>query len=446
MDLSNFLQSGFTFSNNEQEIKSKYILLNSIMVIGMSLAVVMFIVHWWELISFSNKNYAICLVIYNTLSTMVLLYMRRSRENFILCRNIFYGLSVAIISSDVILLVGEQARIAWYTVIIIPAFFLGGQRFGLVVLSLSLFLIVLFYYTLNISYTVSEVLYILFFYITIGVLISFYENNRSNLYKEIRSLNDNLEERVTRLVEEEKARNSILLKQSRQAQLGEMIGVIAHQWRQPLGAIAAASSSVTFSLSFMDRNDKTSVEECEVFISERMEALMFYVHSLTDTMDDFRNFFSPNKVKAKSCSSVCVEKALAILDSSLKNKNITVEKHYETDTEVSLFTNEIMQVVLNVVKNAQDNFVEKGTPEAKIVIKVSDGPDYQKISISDNGGGVPEEYLDSVFNSYFTTKPESEGTGIGLYMSTMIIEDHHHGILSVYNTDEGACFVIELPL
>ena len=445
MDFNNFLQSGFTFSNNENEIKSKYILLNSIMVIGMTLGVAMFIVHWWDLISFSNRDYAITLVIYNSLSTLVLLYMRTSRDKFILCRNIFYGFSVAIISSDIILLDGEQARLAWYTVIIIPAFFLGGQRFGVMVLASSLFLVWTFHFTINLTYTGSEILYITFFYITIGVLISFYEQNRSKLYGEITNLNENLEERVTHLVQEEKAKNAILLKQSRQAQMGEMIGVIAHQWKQPLGAIAAASTSVSFSLSFMDKNDQSSVEECEGFVSERMEAISFYVQSLTDTMDDFRNFFSPNKIKDISCSLTAVEKALAILENSLKTKNITVETSYETQREIEVFSNEIMQVVLNIVKNAQDNFVEKGTAGAKISIKVYDGPEHQKISITDNGGGVPEEYIDSIFNSYFTTKSESEGTGIGLYMSTMIVEDHHQGILSVYNTEDGACFVIELP-
>lgn len=386
MDISNFLHSGFTFSDSEKELKSKYVLLNSIMLIGMTLGVAMFIVHWWGLISFSNQTYAITLVIYNTLSTLVLLYMRSSRDKFILCRNIFYGFSVAIISSDIILLDGEQARLAWYTVIIIPAFFLGGQRFGVIVLSWSLFLVWTFYLTINLTYTGSEVLYITFFYITIGVLIAFYEQNRSKLYEEIASLNGNLEERVAQLVQEEKAKNAMLLKQARQAQMGEMIGVIAHQWKQPLSAIAAASTSISFSLSFMNKDDKTSILECENFVAERVEAVMFYVQSLTDTMDDFRNFFSPNKVKDKSCSSNSVEKALAILDSSLKTKNITIEKVYETDREIQLFSHEIMQVVLNIIKNAQDNFIAKGSSEAKIIIRVYDGPDYQKISIQDNGG------------------------------------------------------------
>jgi len=445
MDFKNFFQSGFVFEADEKEIKSKFILLNSIMVIGMTLGVAMFIVHWWNLISFSNKTYAITLVIYNSLSTLVLLYMRRSRDNFILCRNIFYGLSIAIISSDVILLDGEQARIAWYTVIIIPAFFLGGQRFGVIVLSWSIFLILLIYNTFNLSYMGSEVLYIIFFYLTIGVLISFYEKNRSALYEEIANLNENLEDRVAHLVAEEKANNVLLLKQARQAQMGEMIGVIAHQWKQPLGAISAATSSITFSLSFLDKEDRKSIDECEEFIAERSEAIMLYVQSLTDTMDDFRNFFSPNKVKDKNCSSGAVDKALTILENSLKVKNIRLEKVYETERKIELFSNEIMQVVLNIIKNAQDNFLDKEINDPRISIKVYDDKQYQKILISDNGGGIPDEHIESIFKSYYTTKSESEGTGIGLYMSTMIVEDHHQGLLSVHNINGGACFIIELP-
>ena len=160
----------------------------------------------------------------------------------------------------------------------------------------------------------------------------------------------------------------------------------------------------------------------------------------TRPTSDIKGIKNANIIKETS-----VEKALAILDNSLKKTNITVETVCETDRNIDIFTNEIMQVVLNIVKNAQDNFLEKGTSEAKIVIKVYDGPNHQKISITDNGGGIPEEYIESIFNSYFTTKSESEGTGIGLYMSTMIVEDHHQGLLSVYNTEDGACFVIELP-
>lgn len=445
MNLNDFFRSGFVFSNDEKEIESKYILLNSIMIIGMSLGVAMFIVHWWGIISFANRDYALCLVTYNILSTSVMLYMRRFRKDFILCRNIFYGLSLAIISSDIILLDGEQARLAWYTVIIIPAFYLGGQRFGIIILSWSIALLLAIYYTFNLSYTGGEILYGIFLYVTVAVLTSFYEKNKDDVYAELALLNEDLGARVQQLVAEEKAKDSVLLKQARQAQMGEMIGVIAHQWKQPLSAIAAATTSVSFNLSFMEKDNKASIDESEAFINERMDAIMLYVQSLTDTMDDFRNFFSPNKIKDKNCSTVSVEKALSILNTSLKNNNIILEKSYETTKKIDIFTNEMMQVVLNIIKNAQDNFKQQGTIGAKIIIRVYDESKYQKITISDNGGGIPEEHLDSIFKSYYTTKTESEGTGIGLYMSTMIVDEHHHGTLSVHNNNEGACFVIELP-
>ncbi len=446
MDFQDFLQSGFSFKNNEKEIKAKYILLNSIMVIGMSLGVAMIIVHAWNLLSFSHPQQALHLAIYNALSFLTMLYLRRSRKNFVVARNVFYGLSLAIISSDVILLDGEQARLAWYTVIIIPAFFLGGQRFGLIVLGWSIALMLSIYFIFEISYDGGEVMYGVFLYVTVAILTSFYEKNREDVYKELVELNANLEGRVDLLMEEEKAKNALLLKQSRQAQMGEMIGVIAHQWKQPLGAIAAASSSVSVQLSFMDEEDGASITESEAFISERMDAIMTYVHNLTDTMDDFRTFFSPNKVKDKACSCVAVEKALGILNNTLQKAHIEVTLHCNTQTQIDLFLNEMCQVIINIVKNAHDNFVEKECDNRTITIQVYDGPKHQKITIEDNGGGIPEEHLGSIFNSYFTTKSEDDGTGIGLYMSTMIVQDHHHGELSVYNTGEGACFVIELPL
>lgn len=446
MDWKNFLYSGFTFTPLERETASKYMLLNSIMLIGMSLGVAMIIVHAWDLTSFSEPQQAIHLAIYNALSFLTMLSLRKSKKNFTLVRNIFYALSLAIISSDIILLDGEQARLAWYTVIIIPSFLLGGIRFGMIVLLWSIFLLVTIYFTFDLSYDSGEILYGIFLYVTVAALTSFYQKNKDDLYRDLEEFNYNLEERVQYLLEEEKKKNHFLLKQSRQAQMGEMISVIAHQWKQPLAAVSAATASVSFHLELLNPDDKEEVLQAQSFVEERMQAILFYVQSLSDTMDDFRNFFNPKKKKSEVCSIEAVTKALQILGNSLKNKNIVVKVTQNTQQTLQLHTNELTQVILNILKNSQDNFLSQNHQNSKITIEVVDDAPFQCIHILDNGGGIPEEHMGSIFDPYYSSKSEAEGTGIGLYMSRMIIEDHHHGELTCHNVDDGVCFTIKLPL
>jgi len=126
----------------------------------------------------------------------------------------------------------------------------------------------------------------------------------------------------------------------------------------------------------------------------------------------------------------------------MQNNGIEIVKEYQADTELSLYQNEVMQVVLNLLKNSEDNFLAKNISDPKVTISTrSDGNRYI-ISICDNGKGIPEDILDKIFDPYFSTKDEKTGTGLGLYMSKIMIEDHHKGILNVKNTEDGVCFEI----
>ncbi|NOX16322.1 MAG: HAMP domain-containing histidine kinase, partial [Epsilonproteobacteria bacterium] len=126
--------------------------------------------------------------------------------------------------------------------------------------------------------------------------------------------------------------------------------------------------------------------------------------------------------------------------------NVNLTKDFASTKKIKLFDGELMQVILNIFKNAQDNFKLKSISKAKIWIKTSDSKDKIIISICDNGGGIDKSIIKKIFDPYFSTKSEKNGTGLGLYMSKMIVEDHHAGKLSVSNSDKGVCFNIELPL
>lgn len=162
------------------------------------------------------------------------------------------------------------------------------------------------------------------------------------------------------------------------------------------------------------------------------------METLTTTIDDFRNFYKQDKASVETTFETLIHKALHIIQTSLINDNVEIESFYDSQERLKLYDSEMMQVILNILKNAQDNFKERQTKNPKITIRTHQ----RGVTICDNGGGVAEEIVEKIFDPYFSTKSSKNGTGLGLYMSKTIVEEHHHGKLTLKNLDNGACFEI----
>ena len=251
-----------------------------------------------------------------------------------------------------------------------------------------------------------------------------------------------LEIRVNEEVEKNKIQQQTIFQQSRLAQMGEMISMIAHQWRQPLAAISSTSLNLQFQLELdkFDFENKQGREDCKNQFNDSLKDIDNLVQNLTITIDDFRNFYKPNKKpELASFSDVCTQ-ALSVINVALVDNGIEVVCNHKSNEKVELFKNEMMQVVLNILKNASDNFEDKKIAKPKIEITTTK----ESMTICDNGGGIPEDILEKIFDPYFSTKDEKNGTGLGLYMSKLIVEDHHKAKLLVSNKDDSACFTIKL--
>lgn len=233
-----------------------------------------------------------------------------------------------------------------------------------------------------------------------------------------------------------------LIEQSRMAQMGELISMIAHQWRQPLSAISATSMNVKLKseLKIFDFSKEEEAKKYEAFVNNSLDKIDNFIGNLTEIVDNFRNFYKQNKKAVSVKLDKLVVNSLTIIDGLLHNGNIKLIEEYNSNEEIEVHDSELIQVVINILKNAHDNFMEKQIKNPYIKIITED----RTISIYDNGGGIPESIIENIFDPYFTTKAEQEGTGLGLYMSKMIVEEHHNGRLSVHNTDDGVCFRIEL--
>ena len=250
---------------------------------------------------------------------------------------------------------------------------------------------------------------------------------------------------ITKRVEDEnkiKDRDKKLLIQSKLAQMGEMISMIAHQWRQPLAAIASTSVNLQMKIEMnsYELEQKESVVEFQRYYLEQLQNVDKYVKNLTETVDDFRNFYKPNKKIVSLTTKNVIAKSLAIIKASLLNQNIKIIEEYNSDILINLYDSELMQVILNILKNAEDNFLERKVENPSIKIET----EAYNIFICDNGGGIEKEVLEQIFIPYFSTKNEKNGTGLGLHMSKIIIEEHHNGNINVYNTQDGVCFKITL--
>ncbi|MFK5881141.1 MAG: sensor histidine kinase [Sulfurospirillum sp.] len=265
--------------------------------------------------------------------------------------------------------------------------------------------------------------------------------------KNLQVYNDELEDKISQEIQKNTLQQQMLFNQTRLAQMGEMISMIAHQWRQPLGAIASTSIDLKMKIELesFDLDDKNQRIECQDYFLDGLDNIESFTQDLTTTIDDFRNFYKPNKTLKEICIDEPIQKALKIIEYSLITSNIDLIKNFTSKEKIKIFDGELMQVILNIFKNAQDNFKLKEISQAKIWIQTRDVKNGIVVNICDNGGGIDDKIIEKIFDPYFSTKSQKNGTGLGLYMSKIIVEDNHNGKLSAVNSDKGVCFIIELP-
>ena len=263
--------------------------------------------------------------------------------------------------------------------------------------------------------------------------------------KELKYLNENLQLAIDKKTKELLEKEAILNQQAKMAAMGEMIENIAHQWRQPLSVISTISSSLKIKKEMNILDDKEFYEALQN-INKTSE-------HLSNTIDDFRNFFSPNKEMNKFYVSQLIKKSKDLIKSRFDKFNIKVIENID-DIEILSYQNELFQVILNLFSNSIDVLSSSQIENKIIYIKIYHDENNLYIEFLDNGGGIKDEFINRVFEPYFTTKHKSQGTGVGLYMSLQIVTKHLNGEISVKNDTFihnnikyfGAKFTILLPI
>lgn len=263
-------------------------------------------------------------------------------------------------------------------------------------------------------------------------------NDNSNLKraeKKLIYLNKDLQSQVKKETQKRLKNERMLIEQKKAADMGNMVNAIAHQWKQPVNTL-----SLQIQFLFQALHDGMTYEELSEY-EDKMNGLLEY---MSKTIDDFREFMTPDKKKVFFSVKKAVFDSLSILDAQLNNNSIECETCFD-ESQCSAYgsSGELKQVLLNLIVNSKEAFDTGDFAEKKVKISVSQNNEEVIITVQDNAGGIPDKILRKIFYPYFTTK--SKGTGIGLYMSKIIIEDGFSGNLKIENAEDGALTTITLP-
>ena len=253
--------------------------------------------------------------------------------------------------------------------------------------------------------------------------------------KELQKLNKTLEQHVQEEIAKNEEKQRVMFWQSRHASLGQMLANIAHQWRQPLTELSLAMFSIK----------KAALNEKEDDVIKFYDESKNIIKNMSDTIDDFSNFFTPQKEKHYFNISDSIKESLGLLDNIINDEMISVKTDF-IDIEVLGITNELTQVIINLINNSKDAFINNSILIREISISTKKEDGFAVIELEDNAGGIPRENLEKIFEPYFTTKHKSRGTGLGLFMSKMICEQGLNGSMDVKSKKNTTTFSIKIPL
>lgn len=415
---SNLLESGHSFESDEILLKFQYKVLNTILLV---MAIFTFIFAF--LSSLGLNPIGIIQTIVNYLlvigAVFLIIRLRGPKTLYLHTCYLLYGFAFIDFVSALMFVPHDEFRIIWFYLLVFAAYITGGVRAGNVVSVVSIITVLLinfFYELTNISQTgiISSVL---------GLIIM-------SLF--VRAYTKKIVDFEKAIVEQE----YLMISQSRFAAMGEMMSMIAHQWRQPL-------STTTLMITKERIKSMIAGKEPDEYdkILDHISDTMVY---LSDTIDDFQTYFKPDKTTEEVAASVLIERALTFIEARMIMAKVKVHVEKCDDDLLKSYANEVVQVLMNIINNAIDVLIERKDDDRQIWVRTDCSDESIVIKIEDNGGGIEDAILGKIFDPYFSEKSKN-GTGLGLYMAKMIIEKHIGGMLSANNTSKGACFSITLP-
>ena len=414
---TNLLTSGHSFENNEVLLKFQYQVLNTVLMV---MALFTFIFATLSILDINPlgiiqtiANYLLVII-----SALLMFRLRGDKARYLQTAYFMYASAFTAFISALMFVPHDEFRIIWFYLLVFAAYITGGVRAGNTVSLISIFAIIIInlFYELQLSSTaiISAVL---------GLMIA-------SLF--FRAYTKKITDFEKDIIEQE----HFLITQSRFAAMGEMMSMIAHQWRQPLSTTTMMITNERIK-SVIEGREPNEYDK----ILDNISDTMVY---LSDTIDDFQTYFKPEKSTQEIEVRVLIERVVQFIEHRLKIAKVELHVGECGHESIEIYANEVVQVLLNIINNAIDILEERAIEDRHIWITVNSTDKNLTISIEDNGGGVNKEIIERIFEPYFSSKSKN-GTGLGLYMSKMIIDNHINGVLGVTNTKKGALFSVLMP-
>ena len=444
-----FFQSRNSFSTKEWLLKQQ---IHSLLIIAFFFSIGIFIFSFFRL---SEGNYIVggSQLIFSLLSFYGFFHLRQDKQLYTKYSSLFLLLFFLYTAIIFFYVPQNHLNILWVISAPIFIFFFLNRRAGIymfvLIFSFIIYLILSYY-----PYTVAEfVTLFASFFMTTFIMYRYEdvkEREKTLLLnytkvlqeeveeqtKKLKELNHTLEKRVEEEIQKRQAQEQMLLCQNRMANMGMMIDSIAHQWRQPLMHI----SSILMNISRVTETQPNNIE----YIDTKIDDIFNITQQMSQTIDDFRNLFKPEKEKNSFKLQTLLESILTLMKKNLKE--ITINLKVPNELSIYSYQNELSQVLLTILTNAYEAFEEQEESLHKeIRILVEEEKESVNIYISDNAGGIKPEVLPHIFNAYYSTKKHRSGTGLGLYIAKIIIERSIKGTIRAKNIKNGTQFKISIP-
>ena len=426
----NIFTSGWEFDKSELDLKSKFQMINVALLLS-SLGLFFGIVGNL----YKQTNEIIPLEVFIILFNILFFFLLRWDKNF------FKPISLLLSTQYSFLFLylfytysPESLKFIWLFTYPIVLLYFQEKQYGKYWMSFVVFMILIAPQQplIEVQFSQFQAVYLSVVLIIVTLFIHFYQNKMDSARDLIFEQQEQLREQINEL----KSKDKLLSIQSKQAVMGEMISMIAHQWRQPL-------SSVTLSISDIQLKKMLGNSIDDKVIDTTLQDISDTVVYLSETIDDFQTYFNPNKEVSKANIDELIQKAINFTKPRVKSTEIEIEFH-GLDTEVQTYPNEFIQVVLNILNNAIDELLHLKKKPLLIEITLRDKGDSILIDIKDNAAGILEENLDTIFEPYYSTKGKN-GTGLGLYMSQMIMQKQFNSSIKVKSSSLGSTFTLRVP-
>ncbi|WP_324172323.1 HAMP domain-containing sensor histidine kinase [Sulfurimonas sp.] len=438
LNYDDFFKSGWSFNNTQKDLQSRYQMLNIGLVLS-SVALVYGIIGN-VIRDISGLIFLELFLIFMNL--MLFLILRKYRGLF---EQVAFVLTAQFSFLFLFLIyIYEPSSLKHIWLFTYPIILLYFQNKKNSLYWLSVVTIILIIAPLQnfieVKYSLYQVTYIAFVLIILSIIIYFYKINMDKAKKLILKQQDMLQKFNIELagkLEELKAKDKLLTAQSKQAVMGEMISMIAHQWRQPLSTITLQISNYQIKQLMSENQQKREIDKTLIEISN---TIMY----LSETVDDFQTYFRPNKEILHIDVGKLIQKAINFSTPRAREVGVNIVLHNTGNISIDTHINEVVQVILSILNNAIDALIEAKVKNPKIGIVYKNEENSIKISIEDNANGIDIKYIDKLFEPYFSTKGKN-GTGLGLYMSQMIMQKQFDNEIEVKSSSMGSIFSFQLP-